>query len=105
MSWINPYLPHQVIDFGPKPVRMSTIDIDWEFPPKSFSVETSNDGLAWSGCAGQSYNDKWNYHFNAKNLQASKLKIVMNETHPKLGNFAVRNGMCPLNVLKMPHVR
>lgn len=29
------------------PCRLKTLDIDWEYPPDSFQLELTNDGLHW----------------------------------------------------------
>ena len=75
-----------ISDLG-KETKLTTVEVNWEYPPKSFSVETSADGHHWSGCAHVEHNDEFSYKVDLKAQKARKLRVVMNEPHPKLGAY------------------
>ncbi|CAD7949501.1 unnamed protein product [Amoebophrya sp. A120] len=81
----DPSEPETVtIDLGSSQ-KLSKVDIDWEYPPKSFSIESSSDGHHFSSCNRVNFNDKWTYHMPGRALKARYLRIKMHETHPTLG--------------------
>ncbi|CAD7940959.1 unnamed protein product [Amoebophrya sp. A25] len=86
--WASDWDPSEdetvTIDLGTT-AKVNGIDIDWEYPPKSFSVENSTDGVHFSSCMNVDFNEKWNLHMPGRMLKARYLRIVMHEVHPVLG--------------------
>lgn len=72
------------IDYG-HDVKLKGINIDWEYAPKGFKIESSGDGAHFQPLAVVDRNEEWTFKRDFANLSVKKLKITMTETHPKLG--------------------
>eukprot|EP00392_Amoebophrya_sp_AT5.2_P003047 g3052.t1 len=87
-DWASDWDPGEdeavTIDLG-SVTKLSNLSIDWEYPPKSFSVQNSTDGTHFSACSRVDFNEKWSYKMPGKSLKTRYLRIVMHEVHPSLG--------------------
>jgi hypothetical protein len=77
------------------------VDINWEYPPKAFTIETSQNGDKWKGINSVSSNTQWRFQQSLKNAYVKKFRIVMTETHPgKMGSIN-DHGVYGINSIKL----
>jgi len=73
-----------VIDFG-SAVKLERLDVDWEFPAKSFSIALSEDGLSFQEVFATDVNVLNSTSASVGSRYARKAKVVMTEPHPLFG--------------------
>eukprot|EP00397_Hematodinium_sp_SG-2012_P039571 GEMP01043224.1.p1 GENE.GEMP01043224.1~~GEMP01043224.1.p1 ORF type:complete len:270 (+),score=50.48 GEMP01043224.1:538-1347(+) len=74
------------IDYG-HDVKLKAVNIDWEYPPKGFRIESSGDGVHFQPIAVIEHNSDWAFKRDFANLSVKKLRITMMEPHAKLGKL------------------
>jgi len=67
--------------------KLQTLDIDWEFPPKSFAVGLSVDGVKWTEAFATNSNVLMSTTLPMGSAHAAKIRVVMHETHALYGVF------------------
>merc|ERR1712083_1165248 len=72
-----------VVDIG-RASTLSEVSITWEFPARSFSVMVEVAG-SWSEAFSTTVNSLYKTHIPMGSIAASKLKIIMTESHPLHG--------------------
>jgi len=68
--------------------NIDQVQVEWAYPPLSFSIETSVDGLTWVEVFETSVNMVSVSRVDAGLVVASRVRIVMREPHPLYGNVA-----------------
>ena len=59
--------------------QLQSVTIDWEFPPKSFAVGVSEDGVKWAETFATDSNVLASTSLPLGLVPASQLRIVMHE--------------------------
>ena len=59
--------------------RLADLDIDWEYPAKTFSVDVSSDGIKWK----QFYNVLASTSIALGSAAAKHVKVTMHEARPQ----------------------
>ena len=59
--------------------KLSAVDIEWEFPAKSFALSVSTDGVKWSEVHSTDSNVLDSSHISLGLVPAAKIKLVMHE--------------------------
>ena len=61
--------------------QLQSVDVDWEFPPKSFTVGLSEDGVKWTEAFATDSNVLATTSLPLGLASASQLRIVMHEAN------------------------
>ena len=80
-----------VIDFG-SAVKLERLDVDWEFPAKSFSIALSEDGLSFQEVFATDVNVLNSTSASVGSRYARKAKVSCRAV---LGRFALRVSCAP----------
>ncbi|KAL8271299.1 hypothetical protein Esti_004738 [Eimeria stiedai] len=72
------------VDFGDK-YKLRTTDIDWEFPPLSYSIATSLDGVNYAEVSRNDVNTSYTTLDDMKAVIAQYLRIRLQRPHPTMG--------------------
>jgi len=67
--------------------QLQSVNVDWEFPPKSFAVGLSEDGVKWTEAFATDSNVLASTSLPLGLAAASQLRIVMHEAHSLYGKF------------------
>ena len=59
--------------------QLQSVDVDWEFPPKSFTVGLSEDGVKWTEAFATDSNVLATTSLPLGLASASQLRLVMHE--------------------------
>lgn len=76
-------------DFG-EARHLKAVEIDWEHPAESFSIEVSQDGQTWATAFSTDVNSVFGTHEDLGFALARKARVVMKKTHPLYGLVAGR---------------
>ncbi|OEH74758.1 F5 F8 type C domain-containing protein [Cyclospora cayetanensis] len=90
--WASPEFPkdavpefvHFDVDLGDK-YKLRTTDIDWEFPPLSYTIALSNDGANYVDVSRTDVNAAYTTMDDMKAVIARFLRVRMERAHPILG--------------------
>ncbi|KAL8446025.1 hypothetical protein Emag_004877 [Eimeria magna] len=77
------------VDFGDK-YKLRTTDIDWEYPPLSYSIAASLDGVNYDEISRNDVNTLYTTLDDMKAVIAQYLRIRLERPHPTMG---ILNGM------------
>jgi hypothetical protein len=67
--------------------QLQSVEVDWEFPPKSFTVGLSEDGVHWTEAFATDSNVLATTSLPLGLASASQLRLVMHEAHATYGKF------------------
>ena len=59
--------------------RLSAVDIQWEFPAKSFTVAVTADGVRWAEVYATDSNTLGFSNIALSSISAAKVRVVMSE--------------------------
>ncbi|KAL8424600.1 hypothetical protein Efla_003716 [Eimeria flavescens] len=71
------------VDFGDK-YKMRTIDIDWEYPPLSYSISASVNGVDYVEISRNNVNTLFTTMDDTKAVVAQYLRVRLEKPHPSL---------------------
>lgn len=63
--------------------RLADLDIDWEYPAKTFSVDVSSDGIKWKQLYGTDSNVLASTSIALGSTTAKHVKVTMREARPQ----------------------
>merc|ERR1711879_1084376 len=67
--------------------KLESLDIDWEFPAKSFAIGLSLDGVRWTEAFATDSNVLATTSISLGSAKASKVRVIMHEAHAVDGKF------------------
>lgn len=72
------------VDFGDK-YKLQTTDVDWEYPPLSYFIAASADGVNYVEISRNEFNSSYTTVDDMKSTIARYLRIGFTRPHPTLG--------------------